>query len=168
MPRQSGQMSTGRRCGGRPDYAFCRCDAVNRSGCPVIGPHLRNFSSNAIRYTNPDACCWVAVAKSMACVLNPGTPYGIPSDKLREVVSNEFKRVQTPTLIPQRIAPGLGLAIVDKIARMLGHRIRVRSWEGRGSVFFGGCTYGRPARSNLAGSSAIACRPGLTVYRARG
>ncbi|MNE24118.1 Sensor histidine kinase RcsC [compost metagenome] len=30
---------------------------------------------------------------------------------------------------------GLGLAIVEKIAGILGHRIRVRSWLGKGSVF---------------------------------
>jgi CheY-like chemotaxis protein len=58
---------------------------------------------------------------------------GIAEDKLEEVF-HEFKRGEGVRPNQDR-GLGLGLAIVEKIARMLGHRIMVRSQPGRGSVF---------------------------------
>ena len=52
----------------------------------------------------------------------------------RTVIFEEFRRLGTP----EADAPaglGLGLAIVDRIGRMLDHPIALRSWPGQGSVF---------------------------------
>jgi CheY-like chemotaxis protein len=60
------------------------------------------------------------------------TGYGIPEDKLQAIFL-EFERLgpgdgSAPGL-------GLGLSIVERIARMLDHPLEVRSELGRGSVF---------------------------------
>jgi len=61
------------------------------------------------------------------------TGRGIPDEKIGDIFG-EFRRLdaddpETPSGL------GLGLAIVDRIAKMLGHPVTVRSWPGRGSVF---------------------------------
>jgi CheY-like chemotaxis protein len=61
------------------------------------------------------------------------TGIGIAEDKLEEVFQ-EFKRGEGVRPNQDR-GLGLGLAIVEKIARILGHRIRVHSQLGRGSCF---------------------------------
>ena len=61
------------------------------------------------------------------------TGSGIPEDKLTEIFQ-EFRRIRNGNQHQDK-GLGLGLAIVDKIGRMLDHPIRVRSVEGRGSVF---------------------------------
>ncbi|MEP0077817.1 ATP-binding protein, partial [Marinobacter sp.] len=58
---------------------------------------------------------------------------GIPEDKLTEIFQ-EFKRIRPAGSQPDK-GLGLGLAIVDKISRMLGHEVTVSSIEGKGSVF---------------------------------
>ncbi len=58
---------------------------------------------------------------------------GIPEDKLTEIFQ-EFKRIRPAGSQPDK-GLGLGLAIVDKISRMLGHEVAVQSTEGKGSVF---------------------------------
>ncbi|MEP5052735.1 MAG: ATP-binding protein, partial [Alloalcanivorax venustensis] len=58
---------------------------------------------------------------------------GIPDDQQARVF-HEFQRL--PQLGRRQIKGlGLGLAIADRICRLLEHRISVRSWPGRGTVF---------------------------------
>jgi len=95
---------------------------------------LRNFLSNAIRYTASGRVL-------LGCRRRPGGLYievwdtgaGIAPDKLGEIFQ-EFKR-GAPVRATQDRGLGLGLAIVEMIVRMLGHRIRVHSREGIGSCF---------------------------------
>jgi CheY-like chemotaxis protein len=61
------------------------------------------------------------------------TGVGIAADKLGEIFQ-EFKRGDVQRFHQDR-GLGLGLAIVEKIARMLGHRIQVESVPGKGSRF---------------------------------
>jgi CheY-like chemotaxis protein len=70
---------------------------------------------------------------------------GIPADKLTEIFQ-EFKRIRPAGAQPDK-GLGLGLAIVDKIARMLGHPVTVDSIEGNGSVFSVEVPQGRLAPS---------------------
>ena len=95
---------------------------------------LQNFVANAIRYTRRGGVL-IGCRRRGECVVVEvwDTGPGIPADKLG-VIFEEFKRLGTQ----DRDAPaglGLGLAIVDRIARMLDHPVSVRSWPGRGSVF---------------------------------
>ena len=95
---------------------------------------LQNFVSNAIRYTRRGGVligCRRRGGRVAIEVWDTGP--GIPESKLG-VIFEEFKRLGSQ----EGDAPaglGLGLAIVDRIARMLDHPVAVRSWPGRGSVF---------------------------------
>jgi CheY-like chemotaxis protein len=60
------------------------------------------------------------------------TGYGIPADKLQAIFL-EFERLgQGDGSVP---GLGLGLSIVERIARMLDHQLEVLSEPGRGSMF---------------------------------
>src|SRR5262249_9444681 len=52
----------------------------------------------------------------------------------REEIFEEFRRLDVIDGDQER-GLGLGLAIADRIARLLGHTLSLRSWPGRGSVF---------------------------------
>ncbi|KTC41040.1 hybrid sensor histidine kinase/response regulator NahK/ErcS' [Pseudomonas sp. ABAC61] len=113
---------------------FVACSALVRSDIQLLARILRNLLSNAIRYTRQGRVVlgcrrqgrWLSIE-----VWDSGL--GIAAERLEEIFL-EFKRgdEQLPN---QDRGLGLGLAIVEKIAGILGHRIGVRSWPGRGSVF---------------------------------
>jgi len=91
---------------------------------------LQNFVSNAVRYTRKGGIvigCRRQGDRIAIEVWDSGP--GIPADKLGTIFE-EFKR-----LGGEGAGLGLGLAIVDRIARILDHPVAVRSWPGHGSVF---------------------------------
>jgi PAS domain S-box-containing protein len=95
---------------------------------------LQNFLANAIRYGKGGKVLLGCRRRGNEVRIDVwDTGPGIPDDK-REAIFEEFRRLDDaedggpPGL-------GLGLAIVDRIARMLDHKIELRSWPGRGSVF---------------------------------
>lgn len=61
------------------------------------------------------------------------TGVGIPENK-RAAIFEEFARLDNGIRHDRRSA-GLGLSIVQRIARLLAHPLALRSWPGRGSVF---------------------------------
>jgi CheY-like chemotaxis protein/anti-sigma regulatory factor (Ser/Thr protein kinase) len=93
-----------------------------RSDIQLLARILRNLLSNAIRYTYSGRGAGLsAPARLSIQVWDSGM--GIAEERLEEIFQ-EFKRgdVQRPD---QDRGLGLGLAIVEKIAGILGHRIRV-------------------------------------------
>ncbi|WP_454837557.1 hybrid sensor histidine kinase/response regulator NahK/ErcS' [Pseudomonas rhizophila] len=113
---------------------FVPCSALVRSDMQLLARILRNLLSNAIRYTPSGRVvlgCRRHRQRLSIQVWDSGI--GIAENRLEEIFQ-EFKRgdVQRPD---QDRGLGLGLAIVEKIAGILGHRIQVRSWPGKGSVF---------------------------------
>lgn len=95
---------------------------------------LRNLLSNAFRYTR---CGGVLLA-----MRNRGdevrvevwdTGVGIAADKQKEIFA-EFSQI-LPAGSGGRQGVGLGLAIVERMVRVLGYRIEVSSHLGRGSRF---------------------------------
>lgn len=113
---------------------FIPSSALVRSDIQLLARILRNLLSNAIRYTTSGRIllgCRRHRQRLSIEVWDSGI--GIAEDKLGEIFQ-EFKRGAV-THRKQDRGLGLGLAIVDKIARMLGHRIHVRSQLGRGSMF---------------------------------
>lgn len=95
---------------------------------------LRNLISNAIRYTAEGRLL-------IGCRRRPGrvavqvwdSGIGIP-EAMRQEIFREFKRLgNTPRQDAKGL--GLGLAIVDRIARLLDLGIEVESIVGRGSCF---------------------------------
>jgi len=90
--------------------------------------------SNAIRYTASGRILLGCRRRGNSLSIEVwDTGIGIAQDKLVEIFQ-EFKRGDNVQRKQDR-GLGLGLAIVEKIAGMLGHRIRVASQQGRGSMF---------------------------------
>lgn len=92
---------------------------------------MQNLVTNAIRYTT-DGGVVVGVRRRGSDlridVIDSGV--GIPADRQREIFA-EFTRIGAV----EAEGLGLGLAIVDRIVRLLGARIEVASTEGQGSRF---------------------------------
>ncbi|MBY4675872.1 hybrid sensor histidine kinase/response regulator [Marinobacterium arenosum] len=113
---------------------FVGSSAVIRSDSQLLARILRNFLSNAIRYTRHGRILLGCRRRGDRLRLEVwDTGVGIPQAQLREIFQ-EFKRLQ-PAEARQDKGLGLGLAIVDKISRVLDHPISVASQQGRGSMF---------------------------------
>jgi signal transduction histidine kinase/CheY-like chemotaxis protein len=95
---------------------------------------LGNLISNAVRYTRQGGVVVLCRRRGEALrveVLDSGP--GIPADRLESIFS-EFVRLESAR-DEEKQGLGLGLAIVERLARLLGHPIDVRSIVGRGSRF---------------------------------
>lgn len=94
---------------------------------------LQNFLSNALRYTRRGRVLIGCrrVGGQLRIEVHDQGP-GIP-ESLQGEIFEEFRRLDDG--VDQERGAGLGLAIVERIGRLLGHRIRLRSRLGRGSVF---------------------------------
>lgn len=102
-----------------------------RSDPDLLRRILQNFLSNAVRHTSSGGVvlgCRRREAEVVFEVWDSGP--GIPSERHREIFA-EFRRLD-PDAGP---GLGLGLAIVERIARLLGHRVALQSTVGRGSRF---------------------------------
>jgi len=97
---------------------------------------LQNFLSNALRYTHAGRVLLGVRRRGANVELQVwDTGPGIPADKLDEIF-REFHRLErSDEILSHERGIGLGLAISDRMAKLLGHEIRVRSWPGIGSMF---------------------------------
>ncbi|MBD9515941.1 hybrid sensor histidine kinase/response regulator NahK/ErcS' [Pseudomonas sp. PDM22] len=113
---------------------FVPCGAQVRSDIQLLARILRNLLTNAIRYTPAGRVLLGCRRRRHSLWIEVwDTGVGIAADKLGEIFQ-EFKRGDVQRFHQDR-GLGLGLAIVEKIARMLGHRIQVESVPGKGSRF---------------------------------
>ena len=93
---------------------------------------LRNLIENALKYTRRGRILLGARRRGDCVRLEVwDTGMGIPADKI-EAIFEEFTQVHD-TRTERGL--GLGLAIVKRLARLLDHRVSVRSVPGKGSVF---------------------------------
>lgn len=107
--------------------------AVN-SDPGLLGRILRNLITNAVRHTSSGRVlvgCRRRGGKLALQVWDTGE--GIPEAE-REAIFREFYQIGNPERDRER-GLGLGLAIVDRLARLLDHPITLESREGVGSVF---------------------------------
>jgi CheY-like chemotaxis protein/anti-sigma regulatory factor (Ser/Thr protein kinase) len=91
---------------------------------------LQNFLANAVRYTQRGRVligCRRRGALLSIEVWDSGP--GIPESE-RSIIFEEFRRLDRGSQ-----GLGLGLAIADRITRLLGHRLRLHSTVGRGTMF---------------------------------
>ncbi|WP_053138551.1 hybrid sensor histidine kinase/response regulator [Pseudomonas sp. MIACH] len=105
-----------------------------RTDLRLVTRILRNFLSNACRYT--DEGCILLGARRRGDRLRLevwDTGRGIAADRL-EAIFLEFNQLDVGRA-SDRKGVGLGLAIVERIAEILGYPVAVRSWPGRGSMF---------------------------------
>lgn len=107
---------------------------VVRSDGLLLRRVLQNFLSNAIHYT-PRGRVLIGVRRegAQARIEVWDTGIGIPETKTRAIF-DEFLRLDNGVDRDRRSA-GLGLSIVERIGKLLGATVSVRSWPGRGSVF---------------------------------
>lgn len=95
---------------------------------------LRNFLSNACRYTDEGRILLGARRRGSHLRLEVwDTGRGIAADRLQAIFL-EFNQLDVGRAADRK-GVGLGLAIVERIAKILGYRVEVRSWPGRGSMF---------------------------------
>jgi Na+/proline symporter/signal transduction histidine kinase/ActR/RegA family two-component response regulator len=95
---------------------------------------LQNFLTNAVRYTPRGTVLMGCRNRGDAVRIEVwDTGIGIPEERQQEIFQ-EFRRL-APNADEGPTGLGLGLAIVERIARGLDHAIEVRSVLGRGSCF---------------------------------
>ena len=110
------------------------CSLAVRTDPRLLARVLRNFLSNALRYTEHGSVLLGCRRRGAELVIGVwDTGIGIPDDKLSDVFQ-EFQQIALPGRRREK-GMGLGLAIVERIARLLGHPVEVRSQLGRGSAF---------------------------------
>lgn len=111
-----------------------RCGAILHTDRPLFERLLRNLISNAIRYTEEGRIL-------IGCRRRGGflrvevwdTGIGIPDDQLGRIFEEFGQLGNNPRREDKGV--GLGLAIVDRIVRLLGLRLDVASRPGHGSCF---------------------------------
>ena len=113
---------------------FRPCDVTLYSDPLLIERILANLIANAIRYTDDGGvlvACRHRGRSVRISVIDTGR--GIPPDQ-QESVFQEFVQLHNPARDRSK-GLGLGLAIVSRLGRLLGHRVDLRSRPGHGSVF---------------------------------
>ena len=109
-------------------------DVVVRSDPALLERILRNYLSNAIRYTDRGEVCLLQAALGEGVRIDVvDTGIGIAPAHHREIF-NEFHQLGNPERDRSK-GLGLGLAIVDRVARLLDLSIGVDSAPGKGSCF---------------------------------
>jgi signal transduction histidine kinase/CheY-like chemotaxis protein len=114
---------------------FAPTRAIVRSDATLLERILRNLVSNAVRYTRKGGvllgCRRSADGTLRIVVCDSGI--GIEADQV-PLIFKEFFQIANPERDRAK-GLGLGLAIVDQLARLLGHSVAVASVPGRGSTF---------------------------------
>ncbi|NCT66419.1 MAG: response regulator [Rhodanobacteraceae bacterium] len=91
---------------------------------------LQNFLSNAVKYTRRGRILLGARRRGDALRIEVWDSGPGIAEADRAAIFEEFRRLDRGGA-----GLGLGLAIAERIARLLGHALTLRSWMGRGSVF---------------------------------
>ncbi len=111
------------------------CDAIVRTDPRLLDRILRNFVSNALRYTIDGGVLIGCRSRSGRLRIEVwDTGYGIPENRQAEIFE-EFRQLDVPERETRGMGLGLGLAIVERIAKLLDLHVGLRSRVGRGSVF---------------------------------
>lgn len=115
-------------------FSWVRSSAVLYSDPRLLRRILQNFLSNAVRYTARGRIVFGGrrTAAGLRIEVWDQGP-GIAEGRQREIFE-EFRRLQVRDAHGER-GLGLGLAIAERIAQVLGHPLALRSWPERGSVF---------------------------------
>lgn len=115
--------------------SFVFSSALINSDPVLLGQILRNLISNALRYTAASGRILVGCRHwyGMLSIQVHDTGIGIAPDQ-HQAIFREFYQVGNKERDRQK-GLGLGLAIVQRTAQLLGHGITLRSKPGKGSCF---------------------------------
>ncbi|MGO9392106.1 response regulator, partial [Rhodoblastus sp.] len=95
---------------------------------------VRNLLSNALKYTKTGkVLLGCRRRKGMLSIEVWDTGIGIPDEEI-QAIFEEYHQIGNEAR-ERSLGLGLGLSIVRRIGNLLGHRVRVRSHHGNGSVF---------------------------------
>jgi len=121
---------------------YVNSTSVVHSDSQLLARILRNLISNAIRYTPQGKLVLGCRRRKEGVDIQVwDTGIGIEESKLEEIF-HEFSRIDTARSRTDK-GLGLGLAIVERISRVLGHGVSVKSWPGKGSCFSVFVPYGK-------------------------
>ncbi len=110
------------------------CSLSIRSDPRLLEQMFRNLLSNALKYTRQGKI--LVGCRRRAEILDIevwDTGIGIPASEL-QTIFEEYQQLDNAARERNR-GLGLGLAIVQRLGKLLNHRVDVRSWPGTGSVF---------------------------------
>jgi two-component system, chemotaxis family, CheB/CheR fusion protein len=133
----------------RLDWRVVPSSLTARSDPRLLEQIIRNLLSNAMKYTTDGKLllgCRRSGDRLRIEVWDTGP--GIPEMELQSIFE-EFHQLDNPARQRSK-GLGLGLAIVQRLADLLGHKIDVRSRLGTGSVFTIEVPLGRAEATNLA------------------
>lgn len=117
---------------------------------------LQNLVSNALKYTKEGRVLVGCRRRGEDVIVQVwDTGLGIPQHK-QETVFREFERLDQGARMARGL--GLGLSIVERIARVLDHAVTLRSQPGKGSMFAVTLTRSQ-ARPRVAESRARTAAP---------
>jgi two-component system, chemotaxis family, CheB/CheR fusion protein len=134
------------------DWRVVSSSLTVRSDPRLLEQIMRNLLSNAVKYTTKGKLllgCLRRDDKLRIEVWDTGP--GIPELEL-PAIFEEFHQLDNPARERSK-GLGLGLAIVQRLADLLGHKIDVRSRLGAGSVFTIEVPLGRPELAKLPAPS---------------
>ena len=144
------------------NLTFMPCSLAVRSDRRLLRRLLQNLVSNAIKYTPSGSVligCRRRGPRLRVDVYDTGI--GIPHAK-RRAVFKEFHRLDQGARVARGV--GLGLSIVERIARVLDCEVAVKSSVGRGSRF----SLEVPRAATIAGAPAVQAIPKLAAGRLTG
>ena len=111
----------------------CR-DAIVYSDDILLERVIRNFVSNALRYTDKGTVrLFCEPVNDKIKIIVEDTGIGIQDNNL-QTIFDEYVQIGNPERDREK-GLGLGLAIVARISHLLDHPVHVKSAEGKGSVF---------------------------------
>ncbi len=136
------------------ELRFVRTTLAIRTDRRLMRRLLQNLVSNALKYTLKGRVLVGCRRAGKAVRIEVwDTGLGIPPDRQRAVFE-EFQRLDQGARVAKGL--GLGLSIVERLGRVLGHPVGLNSTPGVGSVFFVIATRGEAASTGVSDDGALA------------